>query len=207
MQPESPYSRPEILAALASAEEEVATFFGSLGDDEIVLRSGDAWTPLEQLAHLNTSVSGVARGFAMPRWLLRLRFGRVRADSRSFDEVRAVYRATLAGGAGATDAFVPSRRDPAAEEVGARRAETSSRWRRVNARLKENLEKWSERQLDRVALPHPLLGKLTAREMLFFTVYHNRHHIEAAKRRLPRFDRGRTPEAEESDARPPLSRG
>jgi hypothetical protein len=27
-------------------------------------------------------------------------------------------------------------------------------------------------------LPHPLLGKLTVREMLFFTVYHNAHHLD-----------------------------
>jgi hypothetical protein len=25
-------------------------------------------------------------------------------------------------------------------------------------------------------LPHPLLGKLTIREMLYFTVYHGEHH-------------------------------
>jgi hypothetical protein len=49
---------------------------------------------------------------------------------------------------------------------------------------------WSERQLDRIRLPHPVLGKLSVREMLFFTLYHNQHHIEAVKRRLTRFSGG-----------------
>lgn len=33
-------------------------------------------------------------------------------------------------------------------------------------------------------LPHPLLGRLTIREMLLFTVYHNRHHLENVQRRF-----------------------
>jgi hypothetical protein len=41
--------------------------------------------------------------------------------------------------------------------------------------------------LERIRLPHPLLGRLTTREMLFFTLYHNQHHVEVAKRRLPQF--------------------
>jgi hypothetical protein len=33
-------------------------------------------------------------------------------------------------------------------------------------------------------LPHPLLGKLTVREMLFFTLYHQRHHVAVVERRI-----------------------
>jgi hypothetical protein len=36
-------------------------------------------------------------------------------------------------------------------------------------------------------MPHPLLGKITAREMIYFTVYHSEHHVAATKKRLPRF--------------------
>jgi hypothetical protein len=82
---------------------------------------------------------------------------------------------------------VPPREEGAAPE---RRTALLARWERVNARLREALEGWSERDLDRILLPHPLLGKLTTREMLFFTLYHDRHHVEAAKRRLPRFGAG-----------------
>jgi uncharacterized damage-inducible protein DinB len=62
-----------------------------------------------------------------------------------------------------------------------------SRWRRVNDRLRAALMTWSERDLDRLRLPHPLLGLITARELVFFTIHHGPHHIAAAKRRLPRF--------------------
>ena len=183
MQPESPHTRSEILQALASVEAEVAAFFGGLSDDDLLLRAGDAWNPAEHLAHLCTSVSAVARGLAVPRWLLRLRFGRARAPSRSYAEMREAYRSRLAAGGGATGAFVPPREEGAA---GGRRAALLARWARVNARLREALAGWSECDLDRIVLPHPLLGKLTTREMLLFTLYHDLHHVEGARGRLPR---------------------
>ncbi len=49
--------------------------------------------------------------------------------------------------------------------------------------LAQGIERWSDAQLDRRCLPHPLLGKLSVREMLFFTLYHNLHHVQVAERR------------------------
>jgi hypothetical protein len=46
------------------------------------------------------------------------------------------------------------------------------------------VDSWREADLDRYRLPHPLLGKLTLREMLFFTLYHNYHHVRNVAKRL-----------------------
>ena len=46
------------------------------------------------------------------------------------------------------------------------------------------LSSWSERQLDRVRLPHPGMGLLTTREMVLFTLFHNQHHEAGVARRL-----------------------
>lgn len=187
MQPSSPSSREDILQALAGVEAEVAAFFASLSADEFVLRVGDAWTPAEHLAHLNVSVSAVARGVGMPRALLLLRFGPSFAASRPYEAIRETYRATLAGGGRASGVYVPPRDEASGEQVEEHRNALLARWARANFRLRGTASGWSERALDRIRLPHPLLGKLTTREMLFFTLYHNQHHVDAAKRRLPRF--------------------
>lgn len=42
--------------------------------------------------------------------------------------------------------------------------------------LSVRVDSWTEQDLDTVLLPHPLLGKLTVREMLYFTIYHAQHH-------------------------------
>jgi len=50
--------------------------------------------------------------------------------------------------------------------------------------LCSKVEKFTEQELDTLILPHPLLGKLTIREMLYFTIYHVGHHHEITKRNL-----------------------
>ena len=50
---------------------------------------------------------------------------------------------------------------------------------KINQRVKKmskKIEKWSEEQLDEFVLPHPLLGKVTTREMLYFTIHHAGDH-------------------------------
>ena len=43
---------------------------------------------------------------------------------------------------------------------------------------------WGELALDRYRLPHPLLGRLTVREMLLFTLYHSVHHFNLVSTRV-----------------------
>ena len=53
----------------------------------------------------------------------------------------------------------------------------------ANDELKKAIGRWSDADLDRYQMPHPLLGKFTVREMLFFTVYHQHHHMKVTSRR------------------------
>jgi len=46
------------------------------------------------------------------------------------------------------------------------------------------IEKHSESELDQMILPHPLLGKLTLREMACFAAYHVAHHHKQAEANL-----------------------
>jgi hypothetical protein len=183
-----------LIDGLAISERDVADFFGSLSSDEMILREDDAWTAAEQLQHLNIAVAAVARGFNLPAWLLRLRFGHARRPSRPFQEMRADYLARLALGAGATGRYVPTLADLEGEDPIVQRTMLLSRWHRASEWLRYGLHGWSDANLDSVLLPHPILGRITAREMIHFTIYHNGHHIAAAKRRLPRF-RGKSDRA------------
>ncbi|HEX7336086.1 MAG TPA: DinB family protein [Gemmatimonadales bacterium] len=180
-------TREDLVSALSAAEVDVADFFASLTPDELVLRVENAWTAAEQLAHLNAAVSAVARGFAVPRIILRLRFGRARSSGRSYTALRDDYRARLAAGGRASGPFVPNRHDLPTSQGEARRRDLLARWHRVNNRLQKALESWNEQALNTIRLPHPLLGKITAREMIYFTLYHAKHHVTATKKRLPRF--------------------
>jgi hypothetical protein len=54
--------------------------------------------------------------------------------------------------------------------------ELKANLKNVVSKLCLSLDTYSEDELDQYILPHPLLGKLTLREMLFFTIYHVKHH-------------------------------
>lgn len=86
-----------------------------------------------------------------------------------------MYLAKLASGLTA-GRFTPSPL-PASEHTGPRREALLDELDAVAQHLADALSRWSEGALDRFRLPHPALGRLSVREMMFFTLYHNLHHV------------------------------
>ena len=179
----APTDKRSIVDALETLDNEIGDYFEALSMEEFFAPQGTAWSPCGHLVHLIKSVSPLARAMALPRLLLALRFGRSRAGSGDFEAVRRRYREALDGGLKAGP-YGPSNR-PEQLPAAARRGRTLGRWRRAGGELRGVIHRWSEEDLDRYRLPHPGIGKLTVREMLFFTVYHNAHHARRVlERRL-----------------------
>lgn len=181
-----PAAREEILAELARLAAEVVrladgfdrpSFFAQQSEDGVA-----KWSPAEQLRHLTRSTYPLARGYAFPRVALALRFGVALRGSEKYEIVAERYSRYLETRPDA-GRFAPTPDDAAPDD--ARRAQIMTRWRDAVSRLAGAVEPWSERALDRYRLPHPLLGRLTAREMLFFTLFHTSHHARQVERRRP----------------------
>lgn len=179
-----PFTGAELLGQLGAVREWGAEFWSSFDDRDFFAPLGDAWSPADNVRHLIRSNRPVARALTVPRFVLQLRFGFSRQSSRSYSALRADYREALAGGLQA-GSFAPSAL-PSDRETAAERLQILTRWSDSIADLESALEKWSERALDRVRLPHPGLGLLTVREMLFFTLYHNTHHALGVAQRTER---------------------
>lgn len=59
------------------------------------------------------------------------------------------------------------------------------RWQESGDILLENLSAyWKEKSLDKKRMPHPLLGKITVREMLYITVFYSRHHLTNIEQKI-----------------------
>ena len=171
----TPGNGTQIAAELLRLHEECEAYLRSLPADLFVQAQGEKWSPAEHVRHLSKSVRPVALALGLPRFMLWLRFGRASAGSRSFEVMRETYLARLAAGATA-GRFTPSPQAPAADAAAYREGILTA-WRTANADLRSRIAGWDEEALDRYLLPHPALGKLTVREMLFFTLYHNAHHL------------------------------
>ncbi len=171
----APQTRDEILASLQRLHGESKQFLDTLTDAEFFASQGEKWSPAEQVRHLTKSVRPVAKALRLPRIMLALLFGYRHVASRPFTEVQTFYQNKLKTGVTAGK-FAPSPQ-PAPKDLHARRAEIMNHWQATQHNLQKAIASWSETALDRYRLPHPVLGKLTLREMLFFTLYHNAHHV------------------------------
>lgn len=177
-----PQSREEILAAYRGLREEGMDFWAALSAERFAAPFGEAWSPADNLRHLLKSTEAVTKGLKLPGLALRTLFGAAHEPSLSYDRLRAKYRAALVGGVDAGK-FAPSAITAPADVEGWQR-ELIKECREALADLAQAAERWDERELDLYRLPHPLIGKLTLREMLFFTLYHYTHHKENVARRM-----------------------
>ncbi len=129
----------------------------------------------QQLEHLIKSVKPVNLALNLPHWLLRMMFGKRDGGSKTYDLIVAHYHKVLAEGAVATGAYIPK------EVTQAQKDSLLQAYQRQLLMLKGKLKALTEQELDSIQLPHPLLGKLTLRELLFFTTYHTLHHLESVR--------------------------
>lgn len=101
----------------------------------------------------------------MPKFVLIILFGKTNRSSRTYDELVIKYEAKLTAGGKASRPFIPL---PVSFE---KKDELVKKYVQQKQKLIPKIEKQSEADLDKYILPHPLLGKITLREMLYFTIH------------------------------------
>lgn len=171
----NPYAGRELRASLGQLVSEGRAQLGALPLELFFAPQGDRWSPAEHIRHLRKTTAPVGMALRLPRWVLLLRFGMVRTVSRDLYLLRDDYRKKLAEG-GQAGSFAPSVEAPPNDPIR-RRTEILEAWSDSAQKVDAAIVGWTEPALDRAYLPHPLLGPLTVREMIEFTVYHTSHHL------------------------------
>jgi len=133
------------------------------------------WSTGQQLDHLIKSVKPLSTGMALPRFMLKLRFGSMKRAEYTYDELAEKYKEVLKAGGEASSPFIPTLIEIEQKETLLKTYESEK------IKLIKILQKWSENDLSNVSAPHPLLGKCSVRELLYFTIFHNYHHLESIK--------------------------
>jgi hypothetical protein len=170
--------KQQIAEQLRIHHAEFSHLLATMETDDYCYAPEGKWSAARQLDHLCKSVRPVNLAFSLPGFLLRLFFGTANRPSRSYEQLVEKYQAKLAAGGRASGPFLPAEARPE------RRAALLQQLNRRVESLASKVEQSDEDQLDRQILPHPLLGKLTLREMLYFTIYHVQHHQAAILRGL-----------------------
>lgn len=176
----APFTHDEITGALSAEFESVHSYFSDIPQTLFFTAPPNVWSPAENLDHLIRACKPVALGLGLPKFTLRLRFGRPSHPSRTLHEVRRTYvEDALSNGGVASGPYLP---DVPTNSAG--RLKLLTTWQALAPPFIRNLSRWTESDLDRHQVVHPLLGNMTAREILFFTLYHNMHHVNDVQRLL-----------------------
>ena len=151
-------------------------WINELTDEQFWAHPDGKWSVAEVMQHLYLSTRPVARLLAGPREVLD-QWGRADRPPRPYHEIESAYRTVLATGAKA-----PAVMSPRAEDMQVSRGELVERFSGIYQSLVEAAKGWSVDELDEYLIPHPVLGMLTVREMLYFTEVHTEHHLRLLKK-------------------------
>jgi hypothetical protein len=141
-----------------------------LPENEFMLSVNNKWTAGQQLDHVSRAVRPVVLGLYLPKFVFKLFFGKANRPSRTYDELVEKYLGKLSSPYKISKAFVPK-----GIGYGQKEKLANTLMRNIDQLCKQ-LDRLTEEQLDHYILPHPLLGKITLREMMYFTIYHAGHH-------------------------------
>ncbi len=177
-------TKQEIITKLEQKHQAFITYINGLSEEAFDFSLNDEkWSASQEVDHIIKGTSPLVVAFKMPRMALKMQFGKANRPSRTYDEMVTRYQTKLADAPlDSLGEFTPKKRS--FEE----RTKSSDKLEQNIQQLTKLVEKYKEEDLDKYILPHPLIGKLTLREMLYFTIYHVEHHQNNSMRNLEKLE-------------------
>jgi hypothetical protein len=173
-------AKEEILKQLRLATEEFTSFVSAIDPDKFFRQPKEKWSIAQNVKHLTISATTTRLAFLLPKFIIRLYTGKPTRPSRSYDDLVSKYKMKLQQGGRASGRYIPKIISP---QTG--KENLSQSFATSMDKLIRSIEKnWADPQLDQYIAPHPLLGKITLRELCYFTIYHIHHHLGIIKERL-----------------------
>ena len=111
---------------------------------------------------------------SFPKFILKYKFGKANRPSRSYEKIAKNYEEQLVLHHEKARVFNSKLGLTTVDE----RDRHTTRLQIQNKKLQYKISKWKEQDLDSYLLPHPLLGKMTIREIVMWTAYHTEHHTK-----------------------------
>jgi hypothetical protein len=173
-------TKKEIIEQLQANHVSFTSMILLLSEADFLFSIDNKWTPGEQAEHILRSIKPVNLAFSLPHFFLKTLFGKSTRPSKTFDALVQKYKEKLAAGGRASGRFIPKPVEFKNKE------KISTSILAVNEGICKKVNKCSEKELDTYLLPHPLLGKLTLREMLYFNIHHVEHHKKSVEDLLKR---------------------
>ena len=170
--------KQEIINEIQNITDELITYVESLSEEQVSKSVDNKWSTNGNIEHLVLSIKPLTRAHKIPKFILGYKFGKMNRDTRSYNQISNKYENAMSKGlAPSPNPFAPK------EKKVITKNELLKNYKKETLRLIKSLNSWSEKQMDIYILPHPAIGKLSIREMLYFTHFHTIHHFKIIKKK------------------------
>lgn len=168
-------TRSDIQHDLSEVIRDLDLYLKTVDDQVFNKRVNGKWSIAQQIDHLTISNFVTALALTTPKPLLKQVFQTTDRPALNYDEVVWRYQRSLSNGARASLPFQPRLSLLPLRNI------VLQLWANSCHALETAIGRCTEEELDACLVPHPILGKITLRELLFFTIYHIRHHLRTIK--------------------------
>jgi DinB superfamily len=168
-------TKTEIITAAENIFKQFSETCNRMNETVLFKKPDEKWSTAENILHLIISTNMTTLAYRLPKFIIRLIGGKPNRDSRTYDELKDKYYKKLVDGGKASGLFVPK---PIEIKYG--KQKLMDNWQKstenfIKALTKNRIEK----DLDNYLAKHPLLGRITLRELCYFTIFHTEHHLQA----------------------------
>lgn len=173
-------NKEEIVQQLETVSKELTGFCFTINKELFFQQPADKWSIAQNVKHLIIATDSARLAFSLPKFVVRLYAGKPNRPSCTYDELVAKYTLKLKQGGRASGRYIPKLISPEENQEKILHGFLKA----MNQLAGCIQKKWADPQLDGYIAPHPLLGKITLRELCYFTIYHTGHHLNIIKERV-----------------------
>lgn len=162
-----------LITLFTNNHQEVIGYVDGLDEARFSYQYLDKWTAGQQLEHILRTIIPFPKVLSSKAFI-REKFGTLDRPIWDYETVLRHYAQTSLK---APDAYLPK-----AAVLYHQKQTIISDIRQNLKEISDLFYDYSEEDLDSLTLPHPLLGKLTIREMFYLMSYHPLHHQQQIER-------------------------
>ena len=169
--------KQDIADLLEQKHQELFSWIDNQPDENWEKGPEGKWTVSQHVLHLVNSLQLLNNALSYPKFILKYKFGTANRDSRDYDTVAKKYKDKLVENQDRARKFNKDLKNPTLKE----KDRLLTRFQIQQKKLQYKTLKLSDKNLDKLIVPHPLMGKMTLREIIMWTAYHTEHHTETLK--------------------------
>ncbi|MBC7848848.1 MAG: DinB family protein [Chitinophagaceae bacterium] len=171
--------KKELVPNFLLTHQEIIEYVDALDETQFMRSEGGKWTAGQQICHLFLCLQTISNALVSKQSIVH-KFGTLERSLMNYDQVVAIYKEGLANGGKAQDRFLPP---PVSVDE---RFLVRNSVRGMLQLLQLQLQNFSDEELDTIVLPHPFLGRLSIRELIYLMTFHATHHLEQIRRAINR---------------------